>query len=733
MDNKKIAVILVVIIVIIAAVGAYIVTSDDDSSDSGKDDNGGGSDDIVTPSSMNDAAGSLIKLLDNVNSITVTSPSAADTVCYLGYGSKLVCVSRYCTNDAIPSNVTLCGSYSNPDTDAISTANADVTLVDNSGSKAKTAYDTLKASGMNVVLLYGSDDGIDGIYKNVEIVGYIMSSYVDAKKISDSMKTEVDGLAEITKDASPTNMAITTGLGRLDTDSSGNWTNLDSFDGSGVYVAGKDSTLLQLCDAAASLTCTVSGSGWTSADTDWISISTGTINVLYVLWTNHPAVPNDSAVEQLLAKMKTTAWSNCAAVQLGNVYFIDGTVGSDLGRQSPYTVFNALPVMAVYINPSCFSTTSGGAALTLSDLPQSIDDTNYKTIIGYSANKAVDSTPSSMTDAAGNTIKLLDTVSTITVTSPSAADTVCYLGYGSNLVCVSRYCTNSLIPSTVTLCGSYSNPDTDAISTANADVTLVDNSGSKAKNAYDTLKASGMNVVLLYGSDDGVDGIYKNVEIVGYIMKSYNSAKALADDMRKEVTTLADTTKNATATSIAITTGLSKLAVDADGNWTNLDSFDGSGVYVAGKDSTLLQLCDAAASLTCTVSGSSWFAADTDWISTSTGDITVLYVLWTNKAAVPNATAVEQLLTKMKTTAWSNCAAVQSGSIYFIDGTVGSDLGRQSPYTIYNALPVMAVYINPSCFSATSGGAALTLSDLPQSVDDTNYKTIVGYSENKAS
>ncbi|MDO5854065.1 MAG: hypothetical protein Q4Q62_08570, partial [Thermoplasmata archaeon] len=67
----------------------------------------------------------------------------------------------------------------------------------------------------------------------------------------------------------------------------------------------------------------------------------------------------------------------------------------------------------------------------------------------------------------------------------------------------------------------------------------------------------------------------------------------------------------------------------------------------------------------------------------------------------------------------------------FISGDVGSDLSRVTPYTVLNALAVMSVYINPECYSATSGGSALSLSDLPYAVTDDNTETIIGYSSNK--
>ncbi len=240
-----------------------------------------------------------------------------------------------------------------------------------------------------------------------------------------------------------------------------------------------------------------------------------------------------------------------------------------------------------------------------------------------------------------------------------------------------------------------------------------------------------MNVVLIYGSDDGAEGAYLNVDIVGYVMKDYKKADGIVNEMKDTIKSLGENTAKADETVVVISTGLSKLATDENGNWTNLDSFDGSGVYIAGSASTLSELASSVSKMRNPISGSSWVAADSDLISTSMGDVDVLVVLWTNKASVPNDAAVSSLIEKMNTTAWANCSAVKDGNIVFIAGDAGSDLSRVTPYTVLNALPMLSVYLNPECYSATSGGKALTLDDLPTSVDNSNIQKIIGYSKNK--
>lgn len=374
MQKNQIYATLVVVIVIVAAVVSYVVLT-------------GNEDDDATPETMTDAAGNEIVIPDSIESITVTSPASADDICYMGYADLLVCVSNYCDNPLIPDDVTNCGSYSSPDTDAISTANADITFVDSSGSNATSAYETLREAGMNVILLYGSDDGAEGLYLNIEIIGYVMGDEEAAADIIDTLRAEVEGLSEMTSSASSTQIMISTGIGSLATDDEGNFTNLDSFDGSGVYLAGNGSTASTLCDTVANLTNPVSGSGWTAADTDFVSTSLGDVEVWFVLWTNKASDPSDEAIEELLEALRANdAWANVGAVQNGNIVFISGSAGSDMSRTTPYTVMDTLPVMSLYINPGCFSATEGGSALSLSDLPKVVNDDNAATLVGYTKN-----------------------------------------------------------------------------------------------------------------------------------------------------------------------------------------------------------------------------------------------------------------------------------------------------------------------------------------------------------
>ena len=339
------------------------------------------------------------------------------------------------------------------------------------------------------------------------------------------------------------------------------------------------------------------------------------------------------------------------------------------------------------------------------------------------------SVPGVITDAAGNEIEVPDTINTITAASPSIADIVCYMGYGSKIVAVSTSCTHPDIPEGTPTVGSYSKPDTDGISTANADVTFIDGSSTTAVTTYNTLRAAGMTVVLLYGATDTVDGIYNNVEIVGTIMKN-TSYKETVSSFKEEVSSLKNSTSTASKTITLLSTGLSTLATDGEGNFTNLDDFTGDGVYIAGKDAAVNSMAASVSNMTTPVSGSGWTKADTDFLSTSTGDVDLLIVLWTNKSSMPNESAIGQLIDKMKTTGWANCGAVDSGNIVFIGGDVGSDLSRVTPYTVYNGLPVLSLYINSGSYSKTQGGQALSFSDLPHCVDNTNLSTLVGYTEN---
>jgi len=372
MKSIQIYAIAIACVVTAAAVCTYIVLSDNESA----------AEEFIV-----DAAGNEIGIPNSIGSITAASPSIADIVCYMGYGSKIVAVSTSCTHPDIPSGTPTVGSYTNPSTDGISTANADVTFIDGSNTNAVNAYNTLRSAGMRVIMMFGSRDTADGIYKNVEIIGKVMKD-TSWEGIVTDLKAEVALLKEITANAPTTRILLSTGLGTLTTNSSGDFTDLTGFTGAGVYLAGIDSAVMSMVSGVSKMTTPVSGSGWTAADTDFISTSTGNVDMLIVLWTNKPAMPNSTAIASLIDKMQGMAsWGNCGAVKNGNIVFIGGDAGSDLSRVTPYTVYNGLTLMSLYVNPGCYSLTSGGAPLTLSSLPQCVDS-NLTTLVGYTKNKA---------------------------------------------------------------------------------------------------------------------------------------------------------------------------------------------------------------------------------------------------------------------------------------------------------------------------------------------------------
>ena len=337
---------------------------------------------------IKDAADVEVVSAGDVKSITAASPTATDIFCYLGYADKLKCVSTSNTNPLIPEGVTTCGSYSKPDTDAISTANSDVTILDASGKNAKAAYTSLKEAGMkNIYLIFGSDDGVESIYTNIKIIGKIMG---DEKKASDTVNEMKDKVSKYTENVSKgtsKNVLVLTGWGSgIKVNASGEFTGLtDENLTKSVYAAGKTTTLMGLLDSTCKCSTTLEGSSWLALDSDFISTKTANIDLIIVLWTGN-GPKDDAEVNKLIDMAKVNAaWSNCKAVNDGNVVFVTQLTGSNLQRMTPYTI-NDLGIATVYIHPECYSKTSGGAAMTLADLPKVVNSANRDTIVGYSAN-----------------------------------------------------------------------------------------------------------------------------------------------------------------------------------------------------------------------------------------------------------------------------------------------------------------------------------------------------------
>ena len=372
MQKTQLIAIIAVIIVAVAGVSAVVLLNNNNGS---------------SGYSIKDAADTEVVSAGEVTSITAASPSAADLFCYMGYGSLLKCVANYSSNKDIPATVTQCGSYSNPDTDAISNANSTVTILDASGSKATQAYNTLKESGMkNIYLFYGSDDGVDGVYNNVKIIGKIMGKESEATDLINKMKSNVSALSDKVSKGTEKSVIVTTGFGALSTDSNGAFVGLDSADlKSYIYAAGADSTLLGLMKQTAKVSSPVAGKAWAPLDSDFISTKTGSVDVLIIVWTGSVA-PTDAEYDKFVTKLKADdAWSNCKAVNDGNVIFISDLTASNLSRTTPYTIED-LAVTSLYVNCECFSKTAGGAALGLGDISHVLTDSNKETLVSYTKN-----------------------------------------------------------------------------------------------------------------------------------------------------------------------------------------------------------------------------------------------------------------------------------------------------------------------------------------------------------
>ena len=336
---------------------------------------------------IKDAADVEVVSAGEVNSITAASPTAADLFCYLGYADKLKCVSTSQTTPLIPAGLPTCGSYSKPDSDAISTANSDVTILDASGKNARAAYTTLKESGMkNIYLIFGSDDGVESIYTNIKIIGKIMGDEKKATEVVDEMKDKVSKVSENVSKSASKNVLVLTGWGSIKVNSDGEFTGLtDENLTKSVYAAGTGTTLLGLLKQTCKCDTPLEGSSWVALDSDFISTKTGNVDQIIVLWTGNGPKDNAEVAKLVTLAQANVAWSNCKAVNDGNIVFITQLTGSNLQRMTPYTV-DDLSVATVYIHPECYSATSGGSALAPADLPKVLTNDNKSTIVGYSGN-----------------------------------------------------------------------------------------------------------------------------------------------------------------------------------------------------------------------------------------------------------------------------------------------------------------------------------------------------------
>ena len=121
------------------------------------------------------------------NKIISLAPSTTEIVFALGLDEKVVAVSNYSAWIAA-GNMTSIGDFSNPNMEVIATLDPDL-IIATGGVQGETVG-TLRDLGYKVLVL--NPDSINGVLKNIELVGNATGKTTEAKTLIDNINGRID-------------------------------------------------------------------------------------------------------------------------------------------------------------------------------------------------------------------------------------------------------------------------------------------------------------------------------------------------------------------------------------------------------------------------------------------------------------------------------------------------------------------------------------------------------------
>ncbi len=147
---------------------------------------------------VTDREGTEVNIPKKIEKIISTAPSNTEVLMALGLGDKLVAIDKYSTdiegvNTELPQI-----DFSNPDAETIIGLEPDIVIASghNKTGSTEDPFKAISEAGIPVVYI-PSSDSIDGIYKDIEFIDYVVNEKSKCKEIIDDMKAQVDEIKAI--------------------------------------------------------------------------------------------------------------------------------------------------------------------------------------------------------------------------------------------------------------------------------------------------------------------------------------------------------------------------------------------------------------------------------------------------------------------------------------------------------------------------------------------------------
>ena len=272
--------------------------------------------------------------------------------------------------------------------------------------------------------------------------------------------------------------------------------------------------------------------------------------------------------------------------------------------------------------------------------------------------------PGTYTDDAGRAVSIDEVPQRIVSHVPSITETLFALGLGEKVVGVSDYCDYPEEAKLKPSVGSYFNPSIENIVALDPDLVLTDGH-SESINGLESL---GITFFVVDPKD--IDGIFKDIELLGKVTGTEGRANKLINDMKKDIAYVSSRVKDAPKVKVFYIIDATDLTLP----WTvGPGSFADAFITMAGGENTAK------------VQGA-WVQFSIEEVVSSDPEIIIL--------PAKHGTAFTSPETLKGHPAWSGIIAVRQDRIYTIDG----DLVDRSGPRIVQGLREMAKIIHPELF-----------------------------------
>jgi len=278
------------------------------------------------PGAVTDDMGREITLDRVPQRIVSHVPGITETLFALDLGERVVGVSDYCSYPAEAELKEKVGDFWKPSIEKIVELNPDLVLTNGQVEYVMTQLDSL---GIAYVVLYPDD--IDGIMRNIELVGKITGTDKKAGEVVQDMEARIAQVTATVRDASQVKVFYTFAI----TDLNNPWTaGPGSFIDALITMAGGENIGAR-------------------ASAPWIQFSIEEVldadpEVIVVDVSHGSAI---TSVAGLRAQMREhPAWREVTAVQQGRILPIDG----DLINRSGPRIVQGLEELARIIHPELF-------------------------------------------------------------------------------------------------------------------------------------------------------------------------------------------------------------------------------------------------------------------------------------------------------------------------------------------------------------------------------------------